>query len=187
MEYLNTFVIRDALFDQVKNLSFLHEEVYKEFYNNVINNHNNYTSLFTNVSNIYALVAMNGSNMLTRIDEEKWSNILSDSQYKFLQKYGALIIAYMDLDDTMSSDNYKFINFIDTRVPKKGLAYFMMRKYFNREDRILLPYEIIPSASKYWQAYFEKMCLYDDPNEVNELIVKYNIKWGEHYKSCILH
>jgi hypothetical protein len=143
-------------------------KVLDEFYDNVIKTQPN--SWRKEFSKIFVLVANNNSP--TRPYERHWKDIL----WQFIEKYQYLIVGWMCFESNMTSDEYEFISYIDTRVPGEGIAYFMMHSYYIRFDKMPLPFEIIENAVIYWKMYFVELELYD-LDEIHEMENNYSVKW----------
>lgn len=154
------WVIRDSLFtriQEVKNCTIL-----QEFYEKVIMEPSGTCKwMLPHFSNLYVLVASYGSEQKLKPSEHTWKQILSSEQYEFLKRNGELIIGYMMVDDTQQSTNtdivdYHFLHYIDTRVRGNNIAAFMLYKYFDEKETILIPLEIMSSTETYWQRYMDE-------------------------------
>jgi hypothetical protein len=95
-------------------------------------------------------------------------NIIGDDLFASLKKNNGLIIGFILLSD--KKNNIQYIEYIDSRIKKYNIAYNMINIYETQYNVILLPYDILDSASKYWKKYFEK---------------KYNIKLKDEYTNFL--
>jgi hypothetical protein len=110
-----------------------------------------------------------------------WKNILDDDAYKILKKYNNYIIGFILLDESAKTDKIQYIDYIDSRLKKHNIAQYMIKIYEKENNIILIPYDILKSASKYWKNYFEKKYnifnLDDLDLFIKKLQIKNNIYW----------
>jgi len=70
------WVINDAIFAKIKDLPYSPGEAIKQFVDNVIYKHPNWQILLCNLSDIYVLQALFGSEQYVRKDEKGWKEIM---------------------------------------------------------------------------------------------------------------
>jgi len=90
-------------------------------------------------------------------------DIISVDLFTSLKKNNGLVIGFILLSNN-KKNNIQYIEYIDSRIKKYNIAYHIINMYENQYNVILIPYDILDSASNYWKTYFEK---------------KYNIKSKE--------
>jgi hypothetical protein len=108
--------------------------------------------------------------LLDRLSDK---NILVDEQYKLLKKNNGYIIGFILLNK--KNNSYQFIDYIDTRLRKHNLASYMIQLYETQNNIIVIPYDILKNAAKYWKKYFEYKYNIKSLNEINTFIQKFNL------------
>lgn len=179
------WIINDAFFGQIKH-STLDGESIKQFIDDVIYKHPNWSILLKNLSDIYVLVASHSAQTFLRDDEKSWKDFMNDEQYKMLETNGKLVIAYMLVNEEHKEIHY--IDYFDTIVRQNDFGRSMINRYEKERDfRVtLIPQEIIPSSAKYWakvlHLYYDddggnKVCFVKEG--VDEFIKENNLNSGE--------
>jgi hypothetical protein len=124
-------VIDDAIFGRMDDIGdMLQHEVHEEFITNSL--FHTQPCYLPEYSYLYVLVAHETvDNGLIPINgEKKWKDILTTSQYIFLKKHHAFIVAWMLMDPEHPKDVH-WIEYADSRIPKYQLVDCMIRKYEN--------------------------------------------------------
>jgi len=180
----NQWIVKDAIVCKIKN-SGLSFELLQEFIEDVIYKHPNNSILLKELSNIYVLVALKGSEVYLREGEKSWKDILTEHQYEKLKKHNKFILAYMLVEEI--DDHYHFIEILDTIVPANNFARIMIQKYeyLNDYKVKLIPREIIDTSVYYWAKYLTFISKGEiDKDEVLRFIndlpdtIKDQIKWN---------
>lgn len=151
------FVFRDSWFTRVQNVD--NYAMLQEFYKQVIMDPCNIW-MFPHFSNLYVLVASYASDELCKPGERTWKQILSPEQYEVLRCNHQMIIGYMHVDATnirFGDEEYHGLTFIDTRVRGEGLAAYMLFAYLIEQQKVLIPFEIVPDAENYWKRYLDEI------------------------------
>jgi len=151
-DYKDYKVIMEADLRQIKDFPLINGETIKQFIEDVVYNHPNWSVLLRNLSDIYVLVA----NLYEECDledgEKTWKEIMKKKHYDILKKNGTLIIGYMMVNKTYSSNpNVHYIYLFDTIVRGYNLGEVMIGKYYDsNEEATLWPQNIIRTSAKYW-------------------------------------
>ena len=113
--------------------------------------------------------------------DKSLKNILDNDIFNFVKKNHNYIIGFILLDESAKTDKLQYIDYIDTRIKKHNLASHMIQLYEQQNNIILVPYDILKSASSYWKKYFERKynikTINALDNWVNSMNIKKNIKW----------
>lgn len=159
------WIINDAFFAKIKR-SILDGEHIKQFIDDVIYKHPNWSILLKHLSDIYVLVASHSAQNLLRDDEKSWRDFMNEEQYKMLETNGKLVIAYMLVNEKHKEIHY--IELFDTVVRHNGLGKYMINRYEEERDYTvtLIPQEIIQSSAKYWAKVLNLYYHDDDKNKV---------------------
>jgi len=127
----------------------------EEFVKNYVLNHNNSGYLLQNLSNLYVIRAIKGSDSYSKEGEKNWSDILNRNQYDLLKSNREYIVGLMLV--SKPTETLHRIEFIDTRVPKLHLAKHLMNLYqkhsVDNDCELFFPGEIIDTAKLYWKQY----------------------------------
>ena len=182
------WIINDADFGKLKDI-LIDGDAIKQFIENVVYKHPNWSTLLQNLSDIYVLVANFGSQTYLKDGEKSWKEIMNKEQYNTLEKNGTFIIAYMLIEEKYGENHY--IDLFDTVVRNSNLGYHMIKKYINQRGFNLIPKEIIKTSAKYWAKILDVL---DDRGIVqqkfiDEFIEDANIKaedisWEYLYDLC---
>lgn len=147
---MTDYVIEDALCGPLNKFNgILPSGVIYEFINNYVKGHTEENSLLVNLSNLYVMIASYGSERYVKSNEFRWKDAMDNVEYCLLSKHKYMIVGVMNISSSSYSD-VELIEWIDTRVRGKNIAYYMMDKYMNDTDKYLVPREIVPSAKGYW-------------------------------------
>jgi hypothetical protein len=184
------WIIKDAEFGKIKDI-YIEGETIKEFINNVIYKHPNWSILLKNLSDIYVLVASLGSQNYLKNSEKSWKEIMNKEQYELLEKNRYFVIGYMLVDERYEKIHY--IDFFDTVIRKNNLGYHMINEYKKQRNYEveLIPQKIIETSAKYWAKILDVL---DEKflvqfNLIDDFIESYNIKpedisWDCLYNLC---
>lgn len=147
------YIIKNTYFGKINDLNLDFEIIY-EFIENYIYDNNYNTILLSNLSNLYVIVAS------FNFEENLWNDILSEDQYKLLEK-NDYILCYLLMEKKPSKNNNSvyYIDIIDTRLKKYNLAMYLIECYEKnviKEKCYILPGEIIYTAVGYWEKYFKR-------------------------------
>ena len=141
------WIINDADFGKLKDI--LDGDAIKQFIENVVYKHPNWSILLRNLSDIYVLVANFNSQRYLKDGEKSWKEIMNKEQYNTLEKNGKFVTAYMLIEEKYEENHY--IDLFDTVVRKSNLGYHMIDKYRKQRGYVnLIPKEIIKTSAKYW-------------------------------------
>ena len=149
-------IIKDSYLIKFDVLNHTLFNVSVEFVENYIYESNEKKLLLDNLHNLFVYISP--YNKLLK-------NIIIDDLFAFMKKNNGLIIGFILLSDH-KKNNIQYIEYIDSRIKKYNIAYHMINIYETQYNIILIPYDILESASNYWKKYFEK---------------KYNIKSKDEY------
>lgn len=184
------WIIKDAEFGKIKDI-YIEGETIKEFINNVIYKHHNWSILLKNLSDIYVLVASLGSQNYLKNSEKSWKEIMNKEQYELLEKNRYFVIGYMLVDERYEKIHY--IDLFDTVIRKNNLGYHMINEYKKQRNYEveLIPQKIIETSAKYWAKILDVLdekCLVQF-NLIDDFIESYNIKpedisWEWLYNLC---
>tara|TARA_Y100000816_G_C26066108_1_gene560301 strand:- start:131 stop:724 length:594 start_codon:yes stop_codon:yes gene_type:complete len=179
------WIINDALFGKIKH-SILDGESIKQFIDDVIYKHPNWSILLKELSDIYVLVASHSAQTLLQDGEKSWKDFMNEEQYKMLETNGRLVIAYMLVNE--KHEDIHYIELFDTVVRHNDFGRIMINRYEKERDfRVtLIPQEIIQSSAKYWAKVLDlydydhdgyKKCI--DKEAIDEFIKENNLNSGE--------
>jgi hypothetical protein len=117
-------------------------------------------TMLKNLSNMHIFAACASEN---DIEMSKWKEILSPYQFELLCKNKSYIIGCM-LVDPVPDANSKFaryIDWIDTLVPRHNIASFMIDAFQENDSQggELYPKIIIASSAKYWLKHLKMLNL----------------------------
>jgi len=189
-DYKDYKVIKGAGFRQIKDCHQIKGETIKQFIDDVVYKHPCWMSiLLQNLSDIYVLVA----NLYDECDlkdglydecdlkdgEKTWKEIMKKEDYDILKKNKTLIIGYMMVSERSSTPNVHYIDLFDTIVRNYNLGEVMIGKYYDINEVLLWPKNIIPTSAKYWANVLD-LC-HEDKNTGKYCIDKKTI--DDHIKS----
>jgi hypothetical protein len=163
MELKDCYLVK---FDSIHHTLF---NVSVEFVENYIYTSYEQNLLLNNLHNLFVyLIPYN----------KMWKNILDIDLFKNLKKNNGLIIGFILLSDIIKN-NIRFIEYIDTRIRKYNIAYHIINLYEKQNNIILIPYDILESASIYWKKYFEKKYNIKSKEDIVFFLDKIKIKENE--------
>ena len=143
-----------------------------EFMENYIYESNQKKLILDNLQNLYVYVIN---------FDEKIKNIIDKNSYKTFKKHNNYIIGFILVDNTINNKT-QYINYIDTRIKKHNLANYMIELYEKQHNIILIPFDILETAGRYWKKYFEKkyniLTLSDLEKFKEGLEIKDDIYWN---------
>jgi hypothetical protein len=181
------WIINDMFFGKIKH-STLDGESIKQFMDDVIYKHPNWSILLKELSNIYVLVASHSAQTLLQDGEKSWKDFMNEEQYKILETNGRLVIAYMLVHEKHKDIHY--IDFFDTIIRQNDFGRYMINRYEKERGFLvtLIPQQIIQSSAKYWIKVLD--LYYDDDNDdgnkeciykeyIDEFIKENNLNSGE--------
>lgn len=113
--------------------------------------------------------------------DERFKNIIDNNSYKMLKKHNNYIIGFILVNNKINNI-VQYINYIDTRIKKHNLAKYMIELYEKQYNIILIPYDILETASRYWKKYFEEKYNILTLSELKMLKEKLEIKDQLHWK-----
>ena len=134
---INEYDEKGIEFTQVRNLYNWSDEQSDSLFT-YFRKHVNYTILFKNISDIYILYKKEGKDILGFI-----------------------------LAEPNSKNKFHLIQFIEVIEPerRKGYATDMIDMYFELEEKLLIPENIIDGAAPFWVKWFETTELGDNIND----------------------
>ena len=141
---------------------------------------NGNSKMLLDLSDIYILIAKNDFpfDKLTKQNYKGKSKIKGDISIKnYVLGYIWLCPWILDRE-THKDYPYYFINFIDSRVSGLNIAEYMIEKFesTSETDRLLLPFEVMSGAEKYWKKYFQAKFNINNKYDLQEMINKYDIE-----------
>lgn len=170
------FCFKDAFFLKIKDCRYGGDEWIKEFLNECIYKHPNSSLLLRNMSDIYVLLALKGSDNYVNEDkgEKKWIEIMNNDQYELLTKNGYYVLGYILIGDIDNANDVHYIDIIDTRLRGHNLAEYMIDQYM-KNISFVVPQKIIQSSAKYWKQIFNNVYFVQTRKDMNEFIEDNNI------------
>lgn len=192
------WIINDAYFEKIKDLPIMGKTI-KQFLDDVVYKHPNWSILLQNLSDIYVLVASLDAQRLLKDNEKSWKEIMKKDEYDILEKNGYFVVAYMLVNEKHQNNHY--IDLFDTIIRNNNLGYVMIDKYEKKYEYMvnLVPQQIIQSSAKYWAKvldfYYEDEDTgkkYIDKNLIEEYIESYkldsiDLDWEHLYNLCENH
>lgn len=195
------FVVKDSVFGTISSMRLSFETI-TYFIENHIDEHPNRDLLLSELSNLFVLVALKSSDGLTKDGEKTWKDIMTHEQYDNLQKNNRFILGYLLVYHHPKQEIYQhncgygevhLILLMDTIIRHLNIGKEMICRYetYNEETYpLLIPQEIIFSATGYWKKYFERCHSIYTIEDLDEFIKEYyidrnNIKWDHLYQKLV--
>jgi len=189
------WIINDAYFGKIKDLPIMGETI-KQFLDDVVYKHPNWSILLQNLSDIYVLVASLGAQRLLKGNEKSWKEIMKKDEYDILEKNRYFVVAYMLVNEKHQNNHY--IDLFDTIIRNNNLGCVMIEKYQEKYEYMvnLVPQQIIQSSAKYWAKVLDFYCedldtgkKYIDKNLIEEYIElceldSNDLDWEHLYNLC---
>jgi len=143
------WIINDAYFGKIKDLPIMGETI-KQFLDDVVYKHPNWSILLQNLSDIYVLVASLNAQCLLKDGEKSWKEIMKKDEYDILEKNRYFVVAYMLVNEKDQKNHY--IDLFDTIIRNNNLGCVMIENYEEKYGYMvnLVPQKIIQSSAKYW-------------------------------------
>ena len=151
-------------FDSLHHTLF---DISVEFMENYIYESNQKKLILDNLQNLYVYIIN---------FDEKYKNIIDKDSYKMLKKYNNYIIGFILVENKIIDNTFQYINYIDTRIKKNNLANYMIELYEKQHNIILIPFDILETACRYWKKYFEKKYNIFTLDELDKFKQKFKIK-----------
>lgn len=170
------WIINDAYFGKIKDLPIMGETI-KQFLDDVVYKHPNWSILLQNLSDIYVLVASFDAQSCLKDGEKTWEQIMKKDEYDILEKNRYFVVAYMLVNEKDQKNHY--IDLFDTIIRNNNLGCVMIEKYVKKYEYMvnLVPQKIIRSSAKYWAKVLDFYCedldtgkKYIDKNLIEEYI-----------------
>jgi len=170
------WIINDAYFGKIKDLPIMGETI-KQFLDDVVYKHPNWSILLQNLSDIYVLVASLDAQRLLKGNEKSWKEIMKKDEYDILEKNRYFVVTYMLVNEKHQNNHY--IDLFDTIIRNNNLGCVMIEKYVKKYEYMvnLVPQKIIRSSAKYWAKVLDFYCedldtgkKYIDKNLIEEYI-----------------
>jgi hypothetical protein len=170
------WIINDAYFGKIKDLPIMGETI-KQFLDDVVYKHPNWSILLQNLSDIYVLVASLDAQCLLKGNEKSWKEIMKKDEYDILEKNRYFVVTYMLVNEKHQNNHY--IDLFDTIIRNNNLGCVMIEKYVKKYEYMvnLVPQKIIRSSAKYWAKVLDFYCedldtgkKYIDKNLIEEYI-----------------
>lgn len=170
------WIINDAYFGKIKDLPIMGETI-KQFLDDVVYKHPNWSILLQNLSDIYVLVASLDAQRLLKGNEKSWKEIMKKDEYDILEKNRYFVVTYMLVNEKHQNNHY--IDLFDTIIRNNNLGCVMIEKYQEKYEYMvnLVPQQIIQSSAKYWAKVLDFYCedldtgkKYIDKNLIEEYI-----------------
>lgn len=170
------WIINDAYFGKIKDLPIMGETI-KQFLDDVVYKHPNWSILLQNLSDIYVLVASFDAQSCLKDGEKTWEQIMKKDEYDILEKNRYFVVAYMLVNEKHQNNHY--IDLFDTIIRNNNLGCVMIEKYVKKYEYMvnLVPQKIIRSSAKYWAKVLDFYCedldtgkKYIDKNLIEEYI-----------------
>jgi hypothetical protein len=189
------WIINDAYFGKIKDLPIMGETI-KQFLDDVVYKHPNWSILLQNLSDIYVLVASLDAQRLLKGNEKSWKEIMKKDEYDILEKNRYFVVAYMLVNEKHQNNHY--IDLFDTIIRNNNLGCVMIEKYQEKYEYMvnLVPQQIIQSSAKYWAKVLDFYCedldtgkKYIDKNLIEEYIESFeldsnDLDWEHLYNLC---
>jgi len=144
---IQNLFINGSIFCKV--CDFPPNEIISEFREYIKKEH---IELIKNFNDIYVIISEKYGGMM-KTDILQWRNIMSDEQYRFLNKYNYYIIGYIFIEKEDINDQYIYIKHINSRI--KSLDYNISKymidklKYIYRKE--VIPQNISRNSKDYWK------------------------------------
>ena len=167
------WIINDAYFGKIKDLPIMGETI-KQFLDDVVYKHLNWSILLQNFSDIYVLVASFHAQRYCKDGEKTWGQIMKKEEYDILKKNEKFVVAYMMVKEKDKNNHY--IELFDTIIRNNNLGCVMIEKYETKYEVNLVPQKIIESSAKYWAKVLR---LYDDNLDIYKNVIEEYIKDSE--------
>lgn len=189
------WIINDAYFGKIKDLPIMGETI-KQFLDDVVYKHPNWSILLQNLSDIYVLVASLDAQCLLKGNEKSWKEIMKKDEYDILEKNRYFVVTYMLVNEKHQNNHY--IDLFDTIIRNNNLGCVMIEKYVKKYEYMvnLVPQKIIRSSAKYWAKVLDFYCedldtgkKYIDKNLIEEYIElceldSNDLDWEHLYNLC---
>ena len=189
------WIINDAYFGKIKDLPIMGETI-KQFLDDVVYKHPNWSILLQNLSDIHVLVASFDAQSCLKDGEKTWEQIMKKDEYDILEKNRYFVVAYMLVNEKHQNNHY--IDLFDTIIRNNNLGCVMIENYEEKYGYMvnLVPQKIIQSSAKYWAKVLDFYCedldtgkKYIDKNLIEEYIElceldSNDLDWEHLYNLC---